>query len=156
MVPDSAISWLRRDKDADDYFERLAEFCESNGVARVELKLKGPALRSRGLYVGSDVTESRLREVFMKEVSVLKKVLLENGDSLSDAELGVLVKWTRGQFRREDYAKNTAYKYRRNIREATGYDIFAPGPIELPRRKSRVITETLAAPGWYLADGSGS
>jgi hypothetical protein len=152
-VSDIDISWLRCDKGDDDYAEALAAECDRLGVVRVELKLKKQGLVSRGLRDLCDVTQERLDEVFMKEVEPLKKVVLENGAELTDAELGCLAKWMQGLFDREDYAKNTFYKYRNNIREATGYDIASPGPVSLERRREKFRTFTIGPdsfPGYVM------
>ena len=153
LVSDDAISWLRSDKQSDEYHRFLVSSLREQGVCRVELKLKKRGLESRDLRDVSNVTQERLDDVFMKEVSVLKKVVLENGTELSDAELGVLVRWMQGDFDKEAYAKNTFYKYRRNIRDATGYDIGAPGPISLSRHRKKVVTRTVCPqdfPGYIL------
>jgi hypothetical protein len=140
LVPDDAISWLRPDKATDNERLSIARDFLERGIVRVELKLKKKGIVSRGLRDVEKVTQERLDEIFMKEVDLLKKVVLNNGCSLTDAELGCLVRWMQGDFSKENYAMNTYYKYRRNIREATGYDIASPGPISLARRREKIVT----------------
>lgn len=144
------VAWLREDKRVQDERDAIAEYCHANGVARIELKLKRDFLRSRGLRDPRDVSQEVLQEVFAKEVEPLKKVLLENGADLSDAEFGVLCKWIQGAFRRDSVSPNTFKKYRRNIREATGYDIAAEGPISMYRGKKRVASRTSYPPDFYV------
>lgn len=144
------VAWLRADKRVQDERDAIAEYCHANGVARIELKLKRDFLRSRNLRDPRSVSQEVLQTVFAKEVDPLKKVLLENGADLSDAEFGVLCKWIQGAFDKSALAKNTFYKYRRNIREATGYDIAAEGPISMYRGKKRVVSRTCYPPEFYL------
>lgn len=142
-VGDDEISWLRPDKDQDEYVENLSSQLLSRGVARVELKLKKSGLVSRGLRLVGEVTQERLDQVFMKEVGMLSKAVYDNCSELSDAQLGVLVKWMQGTFDRDSVHRNTFSKYRKAIREATGYDIAAPGPISLDRRRKQFSTRTI-------------
>ena len=153
LVPEGEISWIREHRESDDYIRRVVEGLRREGVCRVELKLKKPGLVSRGLRLLSDITQDALDAVFQKEVSKLKKNVLDNGGELSYAEIGVLTKWMQGDFCKDEMPPSTLARYRKAIALATGYDITSPGPVSLNRRRKKIVTRTIGPediPGYLL------
>jgi hypothetical protein len=116
---------------------------------RVELRLKRDGLISRGLYLADRISQVELDKVFEKEVSVLRKCIVDRASELSYAEYGVLMRWMEGKLDRTEMHRNTFSKYRVAIRKKTGYDIGAPGPVSLFREADKVESRTLGVPDSY-------
>jgi len=132
-----------------EYREKLADHCEKNGVARVELRLGRRWLIRHGLR--QPTTHQQLVEVFKNEVQQMtKKVFEDNVESLTGSELGTLLIWQSGFYPREKMSKNTFYQRRNAIRKKTGYDIGAEPPIRFKPKTKGFVTKTYYPPDWYI------
>lgn len=119
----------------------VADWCEAQGIARVEVQLNREYLRRNDLRYG--LTHEKLVDVFAKEVSLLPKVCEEvDLDLLTMGELGVFMSWRGGFNVRERLPTATFYRYRKAIREKVGYDVGAEPPLRFEEK--RVVFKTRA------------
>lgn len=133
-----------------EYVRALAEYCESVGLARLEVRYGRDFLRANGLRSSGSITHDVLISHFSEDV---KPMLAEfenlNVDELSNAELGVFLMWSRGFDVRERLKSAMFYRHRKRIKEVTGYDI-ADNTVTRLKAKPRVITLRQAEPPeWY-------
>lgn len=121
--------------------EAVADWCEEQGIARVEVQLNREYLRRNGLRSG--LTHEKLVDVFQKEVSLLPKACEEVDVSLlTNGELGILMSWRSGYCVRDLWAKSAFYRYRKSILQKVGYDIGAEPPLRFEEK--RVVFNTRA------------
>ena len=128
--------------------ERVASWCEQQGVARLELRLQERALQRLGLKRGA--SHSDFVGVFAKEVSALSLDSLESDyDGLTDAELGVLLMWQQGFDVRERLTVPTFYRRRKAIKDKTGFDIGGESPVRLVPKEVKFSVKAAEMPDWY-------
>ena len=131
-----------------DVRERIASWCESNGLVRVELRLRERALQRLDMKRGA--THADFVDVFLKEVSKLSVRSVEQDvGELSPQELAALCLWQRGFYPREVFSKNTFYKYRKAILCKTGCDIGGEPPVRFEPRREQFSARRCVRPEWY-------
>lgn len=115
--------------------EAVAEWCDAQGIARVEVQLNREYLRRNDLRYG--LSDAKLVDVFSKEVSALPKECNEVDLSLlTNGELGILMSWRGGFCVKDLWAKSAFYRYRKSILEKVGYDIGAEPPLRFEEKRA--------------------
>lgn len=133
--------------------EAIADWCDAQGIARVELECKREFLRRNNLRRVSRLNMSRLRDLFLKEVSSLSKEVSGDIDtsSLTYPELSLLLAWQRGYDVKKLVNLRTVYRHRKNIKNKTGFDVCSEPPLRLvPKKRGRIVTEVPLPPEWYV------
>lgn len=121
--------------------ELLADWCDSHGVARIEVQFKREYLKRVDLQHG--LCHAALVDLFKKEVSALPVTFQDVDVSmLNKGELGSLLMWSRGFDVREYLSRNQWFKHKRRIKEATGFDIGADAPVRFEEKRERIVTRT--------------
>ena len=135
-----------------EYRLKVADYCESEGVSRVEVRFNRKALINRGIRKSKHVNQERLVEAFKKELSPMPKKTNEViAEQLTDGETGSLLQWKAGFDPREKISKNTFYARRREILRKTGYDIAGEMPTRFDSKKVTVQTWPTEIPPWYMS-----
>lgn len=133
----------------------VANWCESNGVVRVELTLRGMQLSTIGVppYVGELLQEHAMAKIaaeFTKRCEVLRR-----GEGAVDdlSALPKLVQLTAFKYRngedvRQDMNERTFYRHRKALLHLM--DIAVPPPPRKAEPKVRpIILRPAVAPDWY-------
>lgn len=137
-----------RKHGAAGYRGRVADWCESVGLARVELRMQRPFLIRHNLR--EHVSHARIVDVLRKEVSKLPVACDEEVlDVLTREELASFLIWRGGFDIRSRCSTPTFYRHRKAIKEKVGYDIGAEAPIRFRSKEPVFSTEAAQPPGFY-------
>jgi len=128
-----------------------------NRTIRVELTLRTPELKRLGLRRVGDWTPAKVREIWEAYVAKLEfgnKVV--NLDTVDLGQLGLkarhahaLAAWKAGNDLRSGMSRPSFYRLRRELKEATGYDIAAQRPKSNVVPLRRLVTVSPAIqPRW--------
>ena len=139
-----------RSHGVDSSRARVADWCESVGLARVELRLNRDFLKRKNLRFASDLSHGVLVDCLCKEVASMPTDSFEEDVSLlSGKELGSLCMWKSGFDVREKLSRSTFFRHKKAIFEATGYDISAEPPLRFEAKHEAFSTEAAVPPDWY-------
>lgn len=129
--------------------EAVIDWCEEQGIARIEFRMFRRFLVTNNLRHGC--SHGKLKEVFCREVLRMPSVAEEDGVSdLTGPELGAFLQWREGYYPKKIYSKNTFYKYRKGIKEKTGYDIGTEPPLRFEQKKRKPFRVVEAQPPDFL------
>lgn len=149
-------------KEATDYLELLAGWCAEVGMVRGEWSFRSRWFaQHEGAGFWKPVeTEAQLLSVAGEEVGkVFGRAVVHQEDaelSLSNAELGLLARWKRGEPLKDGMSSSTFYRHRASILKKTGSDI-AARPLATAQPQSRPVyfqaraLSCANAPVWYRA-----
>lgn len=130
---------------------------ELNRTVRVELTLRTAELKRLGLRKVGDWTPAKVREIW--ELYVMKLDFGEATVNLDTVDLGALglkarhatalAAWKAGNDLRACMSRPTFYRLRKELREATGFDIATARPVSNVVPLRRVVVATPArSPDW--------
>lgn len=137
--------------DRADSIEKLATWCQENGLVRAELELKSRALRDLHCYFLGEINMNVIIGEFRKHCAVFERATAEV-DSLVNLEpktLAVYRMWQAGDDLRSKFSKSAIYRHRAALLPH-GIDIFVASNVVRFEPKTRVIALAAAVPpGWY-------
>lgn len=166
---DKILREFGRDSEEFRYFRQVVEFCESQGIARFENKIKSELLRRGGCCFWGLFDESlfaqwqeqllaideRLQVVDMKYETIAEKLLrvgVCTSTLAANTTAMYALSWMSG--RSFDLDKSAVKIHRARLRQI-GIDIADPcdltrhAPIQIRRAKEIVTSDYIAAPSWY-------
>lgn len=152
-----AKRWKHRYKitevqEEEHHLERCRAYCEKRGIARVELQLGRHWLDDNNLRESKDINHEKLVEHFMKQTEgIIKSVEEFEEADLEWPYIGTYYLWKSGENPAEHMSKNTYYKHRNHIRDATGIDIaiHPAEDLENQRKRRKFSTQAAEVPGFY-------
>jgi len=143
-------------KTADIKADPVYQFCESEGIVRLELKAQRLLLRDSGLRYLGDITMPKLVQLFHAEIDPLLNRTREDVQRLDLESLPAKVRTTaaayiKGVDVRPMLTQRTFYRYAKILRE---YGIDIAEPLASTEKFASVIkvveiTPIAAAPDWY-------
>lgn len=144
----------RANKIDSEYRRQVADWCESNGLLRFEIRFGRDYLRKYGMRIGTQLNQEILIDMLRDELSEYPFSLARTAlDDMPRKYKNTLCQWVCGVDVFKDLSTNTRAEHRREIKARTGIDIrFAPpdGLEEIKHQLSEVIElEEAAPPEWY-------
>jgi len=142
---------LRSNNSADpEYVRAVAEWCESVGLARLEVRYGRDWLRLNGLRALGNISHVALVEQFEKDVSPMLQEFDElNLDALTTLQKGIFAMYLNGFDIREEVSKSAFYRHRKAIKAATGYDINNRNVSRLEAKPRKIVLREAEPPEWY-------
>lgn len=138
-------------QDRCESIEKLAQWCQDNGMVRAELELKSKALHDLHCYYLGELDMNVIEVEFKKHAIVFERATAEI-DSLVELDaktLAVYRMWQAGDDLKTKFKKTALYKHRAALLPH-GIDIFIPSNVVRFEPKTRVIALTAAIPpDWY-------
>jgi hypothetical protein len=145
-------------QDRCESIEKIADWCQVNGMVRAELELKSKALHDLHCYYLGELDMNVIELEFKKHSSVFERATAEV-DSLASLEaktLAVYRMWQAGDDVKNKFSKSAIYRHRSALL-AHGIDIFIPSNVIRFEPKTRVIALTAAIPpDWYQLPSVGT
>ncbi|MGB3544809.1 phage/plasmid replication domain-containing protein [Rubrivirga sp.] len=136
------------------YLEHLADWCDRNGLVRIEPKFSQRALDQKRLRYLGDLSDELLGQAHAKEEMLVLDRL--EGDppgvqKLKPAEAGMYHAYMRGvPGQSSGYSRRTRYRHRAAILAATGVDVFGPVAVEyVPEKPRRFNLRPIGPPDFY-------
>ena len=132
----------------------LVEYCNDNGVVRVELELKRRELEEMGLRDFGDIDQEKLEAAFHERMEPFRRVDCSHDPDLIAAlpmrSRALAAAWLAGQDLRLCCSERTLYRHAKVLREY-GIDILEVRNVERFPVKVQVIDLVpLSVPEWYL------
>lgn len=132
--------------------DRIAEWCQLNGMVRAELELKSKALHDLHCYYLGELDMKVIEAEFKRHASVFERATAEV-DSLAELKgktLAIYRMWQAGDDLKNKFGKSQLYAHRKALLPH-GIDIFIPSNVIRFEPKTRVIALSAAvAPDWYV------
>jgi II/X family phage/plasmid replication protein len=131
--------------------QKLVYLCESNGIVRAEMELKGKKLQDMRCYYLGEFNMNIIHAEFKKHTAVFERAECDVDELTFESKsvLSVYRMWQAGDDLRIKMKKSQLYKYRSELLKF-GIDIFIPNNIYQYKPKTRIIALSAAVkPDWY-------
>lgn len=149
-------------KEATDYLELLAGWCAEVGMVRAEWSYRSRWFAQHegaGFWKPGETEATLLDEAKAEVDKVFGRAVVHQQDAdlgLSNAELGLLSRWKRGEPLKDALPSSSFYRHRASILKKTGNDIAArplvtSGPQLRPVYFQVRPLSCSNAPAWYRA-----
>lgn len=133
-----------------EYVRALAEWCEAVGLARLEVRYGRDFLRANALRALGSVSHSALVRQFAEDIEpMLKEFDQLDLSELSASQKGVLMLYLNGFDLRKEFSQAQFYRYRRKLKEVTGYDIANDNVTRVEPKPRKIVLEAASPPDWY-------
>ena len=135
--------------DLNEYRETVADYCESVGLVRIELRLGRDHLKALNLRDSAYVTDHLLKLAYQEYImSIPDDAPQLDISSLTVQELGTFCMWQQGYDLVELYSESTERRHRQAIKRKLGVDISGPPPLE-EKKNAKVILLDAKRPHFY-------
>jgi Phage X family/Phage replication protein CRI len=150
----------KKDKIDSDNFNRqnqnfnlqkLIYFCESNGLIRAELTLRGKKLQDMRCYYLGELNMNVIHAEFRRHTSVFERSTCDVDQIMFESKtlLSIYCMWKQGVNLQITLKKTQRYKHRSDLLKY-GVDIFVPYSVAQFVPKTRIIALSAAVmPDWY-------
>lgn len=130
-----------------EYIERLADWCDAQGIVRAELTLHARLLKDLGCSYLGGFNMPVIEQNFVERCKVFTRSAIEAEQlpPLSPKMLGVLEQWRSGVNIAGIYSRATYFRYRAALLPH-GFDIAVPSQVRNLPVRTRVITLGRATP----------
>ncbi len=137
----------------DVHIDKLANWCNENGLVRAELELKYLSLFDLKCHFLGDLNMSVIEAEFRKHTVVFERSNKDAEiDVMSDLDhktLSIYRMWQAGDFVKGKFSKSALYRFRSKLLPY-GVDILIPNNVSRLEPKIRVIRlATAVMPDWY-------
>lgn len=128
--------------------QTLADYCEQNGLIRLESEMRSRYLRDSNVRSWDNATHENLLNEFNQEVQFMQEIEVDDLDKIPMPYAGTLAMFLTGMNPKDRMHPKTFAKHKK-VLSGHGYDISTNNIVPLRAQKHVIVLEALEPPDWY-------